>query len=155
MPPKTCEIVCPKHVIFVHRGRTPRISASCNMCHKEIRNAVQNSSANKLLQPRHGQHSNVIPPKSPHTSQVAKKKQENFCARLPSHLLVFWAGSLPTFWQSPARPAATQPVQRELAHKSLAKIMRCKSQTTPYRWGKLRSHGHKHRHMAFQKKSCT
>ena len=78
-----------------------------------------------LLQPRHGQHSNVIPPKSPHTSQVAKKKQENFCARLPSHLLVFWAGSLPTFWQSPARPAATQPVQRELAHKSLAKM--CKA----------------------------
>ena len=67
-----------------------------------------------LLHPRHRQHCNVIPPKAPYTSQADKKKQPNLCAGLPSHVLVFLAGWSPTFWQSPACPAATQPVQREL-----------------------------------------
>ena len=88
-------------------------------------------------------------------AKLPTRNSKNLCAGLSSHLLVFWAGWSPAFWHCPARPAVTQPVQRVLAHTSLAKMFQCSSQPTPYPWGKLRSHGHKTRHMAFPKKRCV
>ena len=79
-----------------------------------------------LLQPRHGQHSNVIPPKSPHTSQIAKNKAIKFL-RPPSFASASFLGRLVANFLAESCSSSSNPTCAKRARTQIISQDECKA----------------------------